>query len=423
MPLTDLPGCGECSTPTFDDTCSEELPHFFDDLELLLGQHNVVNKQECKQAALHYLSFQMETLWKTAESWADQTKSYQEFWEEIFKLYLGSSGDWTYTMQDLDLLLGHYAQVSILMSADLGEYHRKFLLIMWYLISKGHLSTLEQCQFFLRGLQPALEARINQHLQQKFLDHCPDDPYDLSTTYEAISFVLMGTSSTTLSQGPTPLNPTTPPPTSSQDPTSAKIEALTATISSLGEMFKTTIQTQPAGARPQPPAVTGMGVPGPSACNFCGGAGHYIQECKVVNKYICSRKCKCSPDGKVILASGVMVPRSITGAWLRDRIDEWHRLNPGQMATQMLFEVTVSATVPPNDAAGQSTCSCPAKHVDQPSGMMPLGIYALARQMRPCPEVIITSQLLHQSGCIGQGGDNGSTNNGREKLPHLEKDA
>ena len=149
MPLADLPGHGERSTPTFDDTRLEELPHFFDNLELLLGQHNVVDEQEHKQAVLHYLSFQTETLWKMAESWADQTKSYQEFQEEIFKLYPGSLGNRTYTMQDLDLLLGHYARVSILTSADLGEYHRKFLLITWYLISKGHLSTLEQHQFFL----------------------------------------------------------------------------------------------------------------------------------------------------------------------------------------------------------------------------------------------------------------------------------
>src|SRR5258708_11858771 len=117
----------------------------------------------------------------------------------------------------------------------------------------------------------------------------------------------MGTSPTMLSPGPTPSNPTAPPPTSSQDPTSAKIEALTAAISSLGEMFKTTIQTQPAGARPRPPAVTGMGMPGPSACNFCGGAGHYIRECEVVNEYIRSRKCKRSLDRKVVLASGAMV--------------------------------------------------------------------------------------------------------------------
>jgi len=109
MPLADLPGRGERSTPTFDDTRSEELPRFFDDLELLLGRHQVLDENERKQAALRYLTFQTETLWKTAEAWTDQTKTYQEFRDEIYKLYPGSSGDRTYTMQDLDLLLGHYA--------------------------------------------------------------------------------------------------------------------------------------------------------------------------------------------------------------------------------------------------------------------------------------------------------------------------
>ena len=144
MPLADMPRCREHSIPTFDDTRLEELPHFFNNLELLLGHYNVIDENEHKQAALHYLSFQMETLWKMAEAWTDQTKMYQEFQDEIYKLYPGSSGDRTYTMQDLDLLLGHYARVGILMSVDLGEYHWKFLLITWYLISKGRLSTLEQ---------------------------------------------------------------------------------------------------------------------------------------------------------------------------------------------------------------------------------------------------------------------------------------
>ncbi len=283
-------------------------------------------------------------------------------------------------MQDLDLLLGHYAWVGILISADLGEYHRKFLLITQYLISKGCLSTLEQCRFFLQGLQPALEACISQHLQQKFLDHCPDDPYDLSATYEAISFVLMGMSSTTLAQGPTPSNPSTSLTTSSQDHTSAKIEALMAAIASLGEMFKSAIQTQPVGARPRPPAAIGMGAPGLSICNFCSRAGHYIRECEVVNKYIHTGKCKHSANGKVVLTSGTMVLCGIMGAWLRDCVDEWHRLNPGQMAAQMLFEVSAIAPVLLKDAVDQSKCSCPTKPVDQHSEKMPVGVFTLNRQ-------------------------------------------
>ena len=101
MPLADMPRCGEHSAPTFNYTQSEELPHFFDDLELLLGRYNVIDENERKQAALRYLSFQTETLWKTAKAWTDQTKMYQEFQDEIYKLYPGSLGNRTYTMQDL----------------------------------------------------------------------------------------------------------------------------------------------------------------------------------------------------------------------------------------------------------------------------------------------------------------------------------
>ncbi len=101
MPLADMPRCGEHSAPTFNDTQSEELPRFFDDLELLLGRYNVIDENERKQAALRYLSFQTETLWKTAKAWTDQTKMYQEFQDEIYKLYPGSLGNRTYTMQDL----------------------------------------------------------------------------------------------------------------------------------------------------------------------------------------------------------------------------------------------------------------------------------------------------------------------------------
>jgi len=56
-------------------------------------------------------------------------------------------------------------------------------------------------------------------------------------------------------------------------------------------------------------------------------------------------KCKRSPKGKIVLPSGAVVPHHITGAWLHDRIDEYHRQNPGQIgAAQMLYEMSRSTT-------------------------------------------------------------------------------
>ena len=54
------------------------------------------------------------------------------------------------------------------------------------------MSTHEQSRSFFRRLQPDLEVHIRQRLQQKFVDHFPDDPYELSAMYEAVSYVLMG---------------------------------------------------------------------------------------------------------------------------------------------------------------------------------------------------------------------------------------
>jgi len=61
------------------------------------------------------------------------------------------------------------------------------------------------------------------------------------------------------------------------DPNTAKIEALTAAIASLGEMFKSVIQNQ-VGAKPRNmgAAAAGTNAAGGSVCNFCGIGGHFI---------------------------------------------------------------------------------------------------------------------------------------------------
>jgi hypothetical protein len=177
-----------------------------------------------------------------------------------------------------------------------------------------------------------LEEKVRKRLQQKFVDHYPDDPHELEEIFKAVSYVLMGSVS---------LRPTTPHASGvhhssssntigSPDPTPIKIEALTAAVASLGEMVKMAFQAQaqPTAAKPRSSgtaAATGMTAPTASACNFCSVPGHYIRECKSVAEYTRLGKCKRSHNGKVLLPSGAMVPRSITGAWLHDRVDKYHR--------------------------------------------------------------------------------------------------
>jgi hypothetical protein len=406
MALANLPSRNERSAPSFDETQPEELDRYFEELQALFDRYQIGDAADKKIAAVKYLKITTVSLWKTTIAWTDQTKTYEEFVTEIFTLYPGAKGDRTYTLQDMDLTIGQYARAGILTALDLGEYYRRFLLISRYLISKGRLAVQEQSRFFFRGMQGQLEARVRQRLQQKFIDHFPDDPYELADIYDAASYVLMGSASTgTPGVTGAPASSPSTLPSPAPDANTVKIEALTAMVASLGEMVKAQMQSQQggqAGARPQRStgaAATGMSAPNTGACNFCGLPGHFIRECEVVAEYTRTGKCKRSPDGKVVLPSGAMVPRSITGAWLRDRVDEYHRQNPGQMAAQMLFEVATPAGSPSH----QGFDVYPTRQADQYYSEEAARTYALNRPTRLRPEVVITSRPPRHSGRVGAG--------------------
>ena len=96
--------------------------------------------------------------------------------------------------------------------------------------------------------------------------------------------------------------------------------------------------------------------------------------------------------------------RSITGTWLRDRVEEYHRQNPGQMAAAtMLYEVAGLATAPPARAASQSYIRYTPGHVDQYYSEEAARAYANLRRPPPRPEVVITTRPPKQVGRAGLG--------------------
>ena len=56
-------------------------------------------------------------------------------------------------------------------------------------------------------------------------------------------------------------------------------------------------------------------------------------------------KLKHDIDVKIILSTGAYLPRDVPCRFLKDRIDEWHRHNPGQLASACLsYSMMLSAT-------------------------------------------------------------------------------
>jgi hypothetical protein len=173
-------------------------------------------------------------------------------------------------------------------------------------------------------------------LQLKNTSHHPNVPHKVVAVYEAACFVLQGYSSftqnliaaanpqsTTLSQQSrtTGLSPTAATPVKSED--------LSTFIAEFTKSITDAIHsTQSQGSsRSQDKKIE---------CNYCGEE-HFICDCPHVKTNIKCGKCRRNQEGRVVLSTGAFVPREITGKYLCNCINEWHKCHPNQLAAATLI--------------------------------------------------------------------------------------
>ena len=97
-------------------------------------------------------------------------------------------------MADMERLVEERCRIGIRTLGNLGDYYRRFIVIMMFLCSRNRLSNVKQSRTFIQGLPSDLCDRILWRLQLKFPDHLSDDPYCLADIFDAAQFVLNGTS-------------------------------------------------------------------------------------------------------------------------------------------------------------------------------------------------------------------------------------
>ena len=385
MPYTDLPGCNKRSAPSFNGR-TDELGHYFSELEDLYAQHQVITDANKKQGVIKYLAtMALERTWKVCITVTDVTKTYNEMKEEMHKLYLGSSEE-VFTINHIDTLIGKQTWIGIHNTMDLGKFYREFKMISQYLIDRNRMSQAEQTRGFFRAVGNDLKDKIKNRLQIVWPQHKPQDPYELSDLYDAACYAIHNSNDASIPKSVTNDSPVHIKAKLQQEVQSA----IRSAMSEMTEMFKTVFaaQAQFAGrqanhAQARAPA---MAQPQNDAnprdkCNFCGGIGHFMRKCKIMSEYMWLVKCKHNVKNKIVLPSGLVVPRDITGTWLHDRIDEYHCLNPNQQGTvQMLCEISAPATTSTFvHIEEELDADVPKKVCFEPEVGQP-GVYALKKQ-------------------------------------------
>ena len=349
VPNTLMPSRGDRSAPKFDPKQPRELRRYFSDLDTHFARAGITNAAIKKTNACSYVDVDTSELWESLSEFSDATKTYLEFVAAIYTLYPGSEEERKWSVADMDKVVGERSRLGVISLGDLGEYYRQFLAITRFLRSKNRLSEAEQSRAFARGFQPDLWNRIASRLQLKLPDHFPDDPYNLDDIHEAARYVLHGTPSTILMNS---IQATSTSASSAASPTHTeapiKNEEILQLVERMIESFMKAVPSQNSER-----TNTGDRPPRRPGCHFCGSLEHFVSDCPVVSDYIRAGKCKRDVNNRIILPTGAFIPRNIPGALFKDRLDEWHRRNPNQLAAGQLMLGVISNTIsePPASAS------------------------------------------------------------------------
>ena len=346
---TRMPARGDRSAPTFDPAKPRELKRFFVDLEYHFKAIPTLSDTEKKEHATRYVSIEVADIWETLPEFSNGNKTFDDFKKAVQGLYPAADEDYKYTLADMDILIGNRQRIGIHSLADLADYHAQFLAITKFLISKQRLSEIEQKRAYVRGFPPSIWSKISQRLQLKFLDHLPDEPYPIEDVQAAARFVLHGMHSTAL---------IAPVPSSTATSLDGIVKA--EQLGSIFTEFTKSIIEALNSSQNRSRTNASMSDSGPRdiKCNFCG-KDHFIRNCELVEEYRRAGKLKRNIDGKVVLPTGAFVPRDIPGNLLKERIDEWHRRNPGQLATATISSASMIFQSTPNIPTASSSVQPP----------------------------------------------------------------
>ena len=329
-----MPIRGERGAPTFDQKRPNDLGRYFIQLETLFTRCEVASDAEKKQFAVSFVESEVADCWKALPEFLNENKTYAQFKQGLFKIY--NQVSLRYILPDLDRLVSERQRAGLSSLQDLAEFHLRFNAIASYLLANQLISAREQSQAYMRVFDDSLQMQVMMRLQISHPAHHPALPYTIDDIRDAATWVLQGASNTI---GTTTYSAVPAPQSASQLPTTViKPEQLGSFFTDLAKTIAEAVK-----ANNPPRSSTSTSAPrSVQRCNF-DGCESFIRDCAAVEEYIRLGRCRRNFEGKVVLPSGAFVPHDIQGQYLRDRIDEWHRQHPNQLASGQLFNAVISA--------------------------------------------------------------------------------
>ncbi|KZV59520.1 hypothetical protein PENSPDRAFT_595290, partial [Peniophora sp. CONT] len=348
-----MPVRGDSAAPTsaFNVTHPATIFQYWEDLEYLFDDCSITTDDKKKQHAARLAPSSEILSWRKLDEYTEATKSWDDFKKAVNALYLGIGVTTppVYELEDLSALVVKYQTQGIKTIADYQVYHRKYLEVGNELVTSDVLSKLDLKKGFVEAFQPELKKKILDRLEITKPLVLPGRPYEIADVDEAARHLLHGTR-TLASEATTTTGNTVVKAEDLQEAMKSMAQTFAQSIAaSLGKNNSSSSSSKPSYPVYNPNAQANVAGQ-TTGCRFCGEPGHFIKECLVAEDYVKTGRAGRNERGELVLPNGRYAANSLPGATLRERMDNWHKLNasqaskPAPPASGMLFATPVSAT-------------------------------------------------------------------------------
>ena len=93
---------------------------------------------------MHYVNISVQQLWKAILEYKVTMTSFSDFKKAVLKYYPEASGDFIYTLCNMDVLIGEHQHLGFSSTIKLNTFHLQFTAITDWLIEKQLIGVTEQ---------------------------------------------------------------------------------------------------------------------------------------------------------------------------------------------------------------------------------------------------------------------------------------
>ena len=120
---------------------------------MILTKAGVTIEADKKDMVVQYVDMELEDVWSSYPKFKDQTKSYINFKDAIIDHYLDASGEFLYSLHDIDALIGECYRIGIRTLNNLIQFHNQFEAITSWLLDKNNIGTKEHDRSYVGAFQ------------------------------------------------------------------------------------------------------------------------------------------------------------------------------------------------------------------------------------------------------------------------------